>query len=182
MIDPNNSAYGNEKSAEQIIEDQRAVIKKYQFDVKQLKIKLETARHDAAKVAVRAQSMYVDLAHAKSELAEAEAESVRLNALINSPHVDDFIEAIKLEAAHQTERWDVESDAGKTPEDWMWLVAYLSTKATQAAKYDDTDKYHHHIITAAAAILNWHQNARGTNPRMRAGAGHPEATLPDDAT
>lgn len=92
-----------------------------------------------------------------------------LEGLINSPEIHDFVEAVKREAAHQRERWGSEHDEGKTAEDWLWLVAYLSTKATQASRYSDRDKYLHHIITCAAACLNWHANAAGTDSAMRPG-------------
>lgn len=88
-----------------------------------------------------------------------EAELGRLRDLINSPHVGDFIESVRLEAAHQVERWGADHDKLKTPEDWLWTVAYLTTKASQAARYGDRDKYLHHIVTTAAVALNWHRLA-----------------------
>jgi hypothetical protein len=90
-------------------------------------------------------------------------------AKLNAPELHDFREAVVLEAAHQRERWGSDHDEGKTAEDWLWLVAYLSTKAGQAHRYGDRDKYLHHIITCAAACANWHASASGTNTQMRAG-------------
>lgn len=100
----------------------------------------------------------------------AEAEASRLRALLNSPELHDFSAAVAREAAHQRERWGTEHDDGKTPEDWLWLVAFLSTKATQASRYGDAEKYLHHIVTAAAALANWHANASGADTSMRPGA------------
>lgn len=112
----------------------------------------------------------------------AEREITRLHELINAPHVEDFIEAVKLEAAHQRERWGVEHDAGKTDADWFWLIGYLAGKAlhagtlgcdavnvstTPATKV--STKQLHHIITTAAACLNWHAQRMGINLRMRPG-------------
>lgn len=112
---------------------------------------------------------YKSPATMRKKLEAANTEIARLKALINTPLTDDFMQAVRVEAAHQRERWGSEHDEGKTPEDWLWLVAYLSTKATQANRYEDAGKYLHHIITCAAACLNWHANATGTETKMRPG-------------
>lgn len=78
---------------------------------------------------------------------------------LNTPEILDFREAVVREAAHQRERWGPGHDAKKTPEDWLWVVAYLATKATQAARYGDREKYLHHIVTTAAVCANWHRAA-----------------------
>jgi hypothetical protein len=80
----------------------------------------------------------------------------RLNALLNTPELHNFSKAVVLEAAHQRERWGSEHDAGKSSEDWFWVVAYLATKAHQALRYEDKEKALHHLITTAAALANWH--------------------------
>ena len=98
-------------------------------------------------------------------------ELTRLRALITAPELDEFWRGAQLEAAHQVERWGADHDAGKTDDDWLWLVAYLTTKATQAARYGDRDKHRHHLITAAAALANWHRRAAGGDDRMRPGIG-----------
>lgn len=98
-----------------------------------------------------------------------EAEAKRLKAQIDTPHTENFFLAVKLEAAHQRERWGSDHDEGKTPEDWLWLIAYLSTKASQASRYKDKEKYFHHIITCAAACANWYANATGVDEKMRPG-------------
>jgi hypothetical protein len=108
---------------------------------------------------------------------ECEAELTRLRELearVNSPETLDFLEGVRLEAVHQQERWGTDGDKGKTPEDWMWLVAFLSTKATQAARYKDRPKYLHHIITTAAVLLNWHAYALGNDTGFNPGAPDPE--------
>jgi hypothetical protein len=91
------------------------------------------------------------------------ARIAELEALINNPHTDNFLEAVRLEAAHQRERWKAEHDAGKSDADWLWLVAYLTTKALTKP-----DKRLHHIITAAAGLLNWHMQ-RTVGNTMRPG-------------
>lgn len=99
------------------------------------------------------------------------AEVSRLRALINTPRTDDFFEAVRIEAAHQIERWGVEHDAGKRSEDWIALVVYLLGKATNAHYDGDRDKLLHHVITLAASALNWHRNMTGVSTAMRPGVG-----------
>ena len=103
-----------------------------------------------------------------------EAEVERLNALINSPHVNDFLEAVRTEAAHQCERWGVESDAGKGPTDWFWLLGFLAGKAVWAATHGDREKALHHTISSAAVLLNWHAHMSGERTRMRPGIEEPK--------
>jgi hypothetical protein len=84
-----------------------------------------------------------------------------LEALLNMPETVDFIEGVRREAAHQRERWGSEHDDGKTDADWFWLVGYLVGKALHKP-----EKRLHHLITAAAALLNWHLYTLGkTNMR-----------------
>lgn len=106
---------------------------------------------------------------AERQLAEKDARIAELEGAINAPEIHYFIKAVQLEAVHQRKRWGTEHDAGKEAEDWLWLCAYLATKATQAHRYGDQNKYLHHIITCAATCLNWHANATGMNTVMRAG-------------
>ena len=96
------------------------------------------------------------LADCREEIVRLFAENRRLDALLNTPELHDFSKAVILEAAHQRERWKDGHDEMKSPSDWLWLIAYLTTKATQAERYGDPDKYLHHIITCAAACSNWH--------------------------
>lgn len=129
------------------------------------------AEREAAGTAARICSeLRSEVSYAEDRLAAVSAERDELKAKLNAPELHDFAQAVVLEAAHQRERWGNEHDEGKTAEDWMWLVAYLSTKATQAARYGDAEKYLHHIITCAAACNNWHASASGANNEMRAGA------------
>lgn len=114
------------------------------------------------------------------------AELERLQGIerdVNTPHTADFLEAVRLEAAHQRARWSAEHDAGKTDADWFWLIGYLGGKAVNAGKLsevaaamgDEQDAiYHrgkrlHHVITTAAACLNWHAKLTGSDSRMRPG-------------
>lgn len=90
-----------------------------------------------------------------SRIAELEAEVARLSGLINNPVTNDWIEGVRIEAAHQRERWPAEHDAGKSASDWFWLVGYLAGKALNAAIAGNVDKVKHHTISAGAALLNW---------------------------
>lgn len=96
-------------------------------------------------------------------------ENQRLTALINVPGTDDFFVNVRNEAAHQIERWGVEHDAGKRPEDWCTLLLYLLGKAAKAHFDGDREKLLHHVITVAAVCLNWHRNVTGESTAMRPG-------------
>jgi len=102
---------------------------------------------------------------AERELCQAAADELsRLDKLLNTPHTAEFLKAVHLEAMHQRERWAAEHDAGKTDADWFWLVGYLAGKALHKP-----EKQVHHIITTAAALLNWHAAVTGADTRMRPG-------------
>lgn len=94
---------------------------------------------------------------------------------INTPHTEDFLYAVMVEAAHQRQRWGTEHDAGKTDADWFWLVGYLAGKAIHPGT--DLEKKLHRIIAAAAALLNWHAHASGADTRMRPGIEPPAAEV-----
>jgi hypothetical protein len=95
-------------------------------------------------------------------LNESEREELeRLRSLINSPELHHFTKGVILEASHQILRWDTSHDAGKNPEDWFWLVGYLSGKALRAHIQGDKEKALHHTISTAAALANWHRNILG---------------------
>lgn len=103
-------------------------------------------------------------ANEHSEFLRQAADKIEhLDGLINSPHTADFLEAVKLEAAHQRERWGAAHDAGKDDTDWFWLIGYVAGKAVSKPA-----KQLHHIITTAAVCLNWHM-ARTVGNDMRPG-------------
>lgn len=106
------------------------------------------------------------------------SRALAAEAKLNAPELHSFRDAVVLEAAHQRERWGSDHDAGKTFEDWLWLVAYLSTKASQANRYGDRDKALHHIITCAAACANWHAFATGEHTGMRPGVDPARYDMP----
>lgn len=69
----------------------------------------------------------------------------------------DFLQGVKLEAAHQVLRWGEAHDRDKSAENWYWLVGHLAGKALRAAITGNRDKALHHCISSAAALLNWHK-------------------------
>jgi hypothetical protein len=102
--------------------------------------------------------------------AQLEAEIARLNLLINTPHTDDFMTAVPLEAAHQIERWGIEHDRGKDPEAWFWLLGYLAGKALHHAKAGNVEKAKHHTISSAAVMLNWFRHMTGDETTFQPGS------------
>lgn len=148
----------------------------------------EKAYHYRGRFAEFARSLERDLATGQhvvipaDKLAELEAEIKRQQAaiegmakdaedaakyrVINTPEIHDFIQAVEREALHQRERWGSDHDAGKTDSDWFWLVGYLAGKAL-----NKPEKALHHIITTAAACLNWHAHKMGASTSMRPGIG-----------
>ncbi|MDN7537015.1 hypothetical protein [Burkholderia cenocepacia] len=104
------------------------------------------------------------LAEAQPAQADLQAEVDRLNAIINTPHTDNFLQAVSIEAEHQRQRWN---DSNKTAPDWFWLVGYLAGKALAATLAGDHTKAAHHMITTAAALANWHRT--GTCPHGHTG-------------
>jgi hypothetical protein len=113
-----------------------------------------------------------------AELADALIELERLKAIINTPEIEDWMNGVAREAAHQQERWGVEHDGGKTPADWFWLIGYLAGKALFAAIAGNVAKLKHHTISTGAVLLNWHRHASGAMTRMRPGIV-PPAELAD---
>lgn len=106
-------------------------------------------------------------------IAEAVNEADRLHSQLNSPEIEDFAYGVVLEAAHQRERWKADHDAGKSPFDWFWLIAYLAQKAAAASVAGDVDKAKHHTISTAAALANWHLALGGGDNGMRPGIEPP---------
>ncbi len=95
-----------------------------------------------------------------AELGRLKARVAELEALINRPNIDEFIAALKAEAAHQKERRGADHDEGKKPDDWLWTLAFLACKATSAHRHGDREKYLHHIVTAGALCSNWFDHAK----------------------
>lgn len=124
---------------------------------------------------------------------QADAEIQRLRPLaakydaLNTPEIKDFLAAVEREALHQRNIHAHKGDAGKSDADWFWLLGYLGGKALHAGAVARADaafgnrpesvqaqeKQLHHIITTAAACLNWHAARVGTYQDMRPGIAAP---------
>lgn len=109
-----------------------------------------------------------------TEIEALRSERDALRALINTPRIDNFLEAVRTEAAHQRLRFASAHDAGKTPADWFWLIGFLAGKALHAAAAGDREKALHHTISTAAVCLNWHSRIGGDGTAMRPGIATPE--------
>ena len=123
-------------------------------------------RHDKLYLADLEQS--VELARLRERVRE-------LEGLINAPEILDFEKAVKLEAAHQRERWGSDHDAGKTDADWFWLIGYLAGKSLHNPGGEQEKKLHR-IVTVAAAACNWHAATLGKT-NMRPGIDPARAAL-----
>lgn len=80
-----------------------------------------------------------------------------LEALINSPEIDDFLKGLQLEAAHQTERWSVEAEEKKMPHHYACVMDKLKGKMAMAIFDGNIEKYKHHLVTLAAVCFNVHR-------------------------
>lgn len=116
-------------------------------------------------------------AEVRAERDGALDEVDRLRHLINTPRTDEFFAAVRIESAHQIERWGVEHDAGKRTEDWITLFTYLLGKAAKAYWSGDEEKLKHHVITSGAVALNWFRRLTGDNTLFRPGIG-PKGSTP----
>lgn len=92
--------------------------------------------------------------------AEAADELDRLHRLLNIPEMQDFLEGVRREAAHQADRWR-EHDRERTPEDFFWLIGHLAGKALRSQLEGDMGKARHHTISTAAALFLWHRYVAG---------------------
>ena len=89
--------------------------------------------------------------------------------LINTPHNEDFVAGVVVEAAYQVKKWGTPHDRGKEPEDWFWLLGYLAGKAVKAQREGDREKALHHTISSAAVLLNWHAHLSGVETTFAPG-------------
>lgn len=105
------------------------------------------------------------------ELAGLKAKAARYDEL-STPEIHDFLVAVEREALHQRDRWGVNHDAGKADSDWFWLIGFLAGKALHKP-----EKMLHHIITTAAACLNWHAARVGAHTAMRPGISGESAVM-----
>lgn len=126
-----------------------------------MSIELQTARDEIAKwrthaIACAFGSWPVSMNGDDLRRLVNDAESAhQLHDLVNNPHTAEFLAAVKLEAAHQRDRFGDAHDRGKSAENWFWLVGYLAGKCLRAVITGDQFKARHHTISTAAACANW---------------------------
>lgn len=94
---------------------------------------------------------------ASMDIEELRAECRRLDALLNTPSIVDFAEAVKLEAAHQRSRWGDAHDLSKSSAEFAGVGVYLMGKALDASWSKNRDKLLHRIIATGALCANWHR-------------------------
>lgn len=85
----------------------------------------------------------------------------QIQEIVSKPHNNDFVTGLIVEAAHQVEKWGEAHTRGKEPEDWLWLLGWLISKATMSHRTGDIEKAKHHCISSAAVLLQWHSFLSG---------------------
>jgi hypothetical protein len=117
-----------------------------------------------------------ELRQCRDRECELTRQLAELRSVIDSPQTQDFLSAVRNEAAHQVGRWGSKHDGGKAPADWFWLLGYLSGKALTSAIKGDTEKALHHTISSAAVLMNWHRAVSGAPTSTRPGIEPPKET------
>ena len=113
-------------------------------------------------------------------LERQQIEVDRMRRLLNTPLTGAFVEAMQFEAAHQITRW-AEEDVQKSPDDWMRRLSILAQKAASAFGRGDQHKGMHHIVSTAAAALNWHRIVTRDHEKAHAAARDLAASAAQDA-
>lgn len=108
-------------------------------------------------------------------IGELGRENARLRALLDSPETASFLLGVHLETAHQIERWGTVHDRAKQPQDWFWLLGYLSGKALRAHSDGDIEKALHHTISSGAVLANWHHAIKAGPQSFTPGASDLQA-------
>ena len=109
---------------------------------------------------------YAELKQTEQEL-EQEVDRLtgevnRLQSILNTPYIQNFVEAVQNEAAHQIHSGQHATDKFKTPLDWFWTLGFLAQKASTAQQNGDKTKALHHTISSAALMAHWHQQITET--------------------
>jgi hypothetical protein len=110
----------------------------------------------------------------KDAISELIAANEAKHALLNTPEIHDFTQAVALEAAHQRQRWD---DRDKEEYHWHGLITYLAAKCLLNPPQKDgtvgVPARMHRIVALAAAAANWHAQLveRGGSAAVPSGLG-----------
>lgn len=116
------------------------------------------------------------VAATEAELQDRNARVLYLEGLINTPTIDDFFRGVRIEAAHQVEKWGKEHDASKDAPAWFWVIGYVAGKALRAGIVGDRSKLLHHIVTTAAVCFNWFCHVTSDPTRVPGGEPPKEAS------
>jgi 2-hydroxychromene-2-carboxylate isomerase len=92
----------------------------------------------------------------------AETERKRLYDLVNTPELANFSKAVRLEAAHQVERWGKDNDLDKKSPDWYWLIGHLAGRALEHHK--EVERLTRVAVAFAATLKS--ANAQLTDPAL----------------
>lgn len=78
-------------------------------------------------------------------------------AMLQEPGGEQFVAAMRLEAAHQAMRWGLPEDREKSAENWFWLLGFIGGKALRAQLEGNRQDAMKHTIEAAACLMHWHR-------------------------
>lgn len=150
-----NRAEQHQETATEAAHELLGRAEKAETDVVRLKgeLRLWSERHQCDSCRIG------ELAGAIAEGVAAKRERDALQLQLNTPGIDDFLDGVRREAAHQRERWK-NTDPNKSDADWFWTVGYLVGKALHKE-----EKRLHHLITTAAALFNWHHYTKARGQR-----------------
>lgn len=88
---------------------------------------------------------------------EATVRLQYLEKLISNPEIENFIEGLRIESAHQTDKWGQREEESKWPQDYALVLDKLKGKQALAIWDYDKEKYKHHLITMSAVCHNIHR-------------------------
>ncbi len=91
------------------------------------------------------------------EQPKEETREQYLERLINNPEIENFLEGVKLEAAHQIERWGLEKEERNPPHHYILVMAKILGKMSTDIFDRDVEKFKHHCIAVAAEMHNLHR-------------------------
>lgn len=96
------------------------------------------------------------------ELSKSQRELI--NAIINTPQTENFIDAVKIEIQHHIERWGDESE--KHPHDFHCVISYLNGKLIKSIWEKDVEKFEHHLITITAVCGTCHKYLKSSESNV----------------
>lgn len=77
--------------------------------------------------------------------------------LLANPRLLDFLESVRLEAAHQPATWNEINAQMQHPAEWPNLIVHMLGKIIQADMVSNPRTYLANVIAIAAACYHWHE-------------------------